>query len=210
MATRADLIKKVKVKLEELSPFDEPSSLLAIPNNDIKPIQSYIDETLDKSFDDVLLSVPLHAIRTTINDYTPTFTLKDGVGYCPVPDDFLRLYTVAFPEWRRDVKLYITPTTSDTYNLQRNKYTCGKYEKPIVAINDNKFEFYSLKNTPIKGQYTFRYIPMTKADTLLFEDGLADYLVLQNAIHVLQIFEQYDKAKTLGEELSNKISVISV
>lgn len=211
MVSRADIIKKVKVKLEELSPFDEPSSLLAVPNNDVKPIHSYIEDTLDKSFDDVLLSVPLHAIRETLKDYAPKFSVNDeGVGSCAVPQDFLRLYTVLFPEWRRAVKGYITPTTSDAYNLQRNKYTRGKFEKPIIAINDNAFEIYSLKGAPELGKYTFRYIPTTSTGTSVFEDGLAEYLVLQNAVHILQIFEQYDKVKTLSEELSNKISVISV
>lgn len=212
MASRGDIIKRVKVKLEELSPFDEPSNFLAIPDNSVKPIQNYIDDTLDKSFDDVLLSVPLHFIREAITNYSPEIIIdNEGVGTCAVPENFLRLHTVSFPEWRRDVKAYITPAVnSSAYNLQRNRYTRGKFEKPVIAINNGKFEIYTLKKEPILGQYTFRYIPITENGTLLFEDGLSEYLVIQNAIHILQIFEQNDKAKILSEELSNKIKVISV
>lgn len=211
MVARADIIKKVKVKLEELSPFDEPTDMLAIPNNDVKPIHSYIEDTLDKSFDDVLLSVPLHAIRETFTDYKPTFSVdSEGVGLCAVPDDFLRVYTILFPEWRRAVNAHITPTNAAAYFLQRNKYTRGKFEKPIVAINDGNFEIYSLKNMPERGKYIFRYIPRTAVNTQQFEENLVEYLVLQNAIHILEIFEQYDKVKILSEELANKIKVISI
>ena len=49
--TRADVKKAIKAKLEELSPFSEPSALLAVANNDVKPIDSYIEETMDSAFE---------------------------------------------------------------------------------------------------------------------------------------------------------------
>ncbi len=215
MIVRKDVVKLVKVMLEELSPFDEPAAMLAVPNNDVKPVESYIQSTLDKSFDDILLFMPLYVIQKTFTDYasvspSPTITLKDGVGYCPVPADFLRLYAFTFSEWSRTVTTHITPENANAYALQRNKYTRGKFEKPVVAINNGKFEFYSLKAVPTAGTFTMKYIPKTEKNKGAFEKGLVDYLVLQNAIDVLNIFEQHDKAKELSAELYNKIKAITL
>lgn len=208
---RDELKRRVKMALEELSAWDEPRGFLAVPNNEVKPIDSYIEGTLDASFDDVLLSVPLSLIRETFVDYRAAIKVdSEGVGYMFAPLDMLRLHTVRFPEWRRDVKGYVSELSGEFYRMQRNPYTRGRFEKPVVALNNGVFELYSLRGVPQEGSYVFRYVPRTVKQTPGFEDGLSDYLVLQNAIHVLEVFEQTDKVKLLRDELVNKLKAVMI
>lgn len=203
---RADVKKSVKAKLEELSPFSEPSALLAVANNDVKPVDSYIEETMDNAFDKVLLYVPLYLVKETIKSVADTVAIDEGVGTLEVPTDYLRLHTVLFPEWRRPVHVCIGES-NPLYILQRNPNTRGKYEKPVVAISDNTFEIYSLKAV---SEGVFKYIPKTEKDTLSFEDSLTQFLIIQCALDVLTIFEQTEKAKALSEELLTLLKINTI
>ena len=201
---REDVIKKVKVKLEEFSPFDEPKSLVAIEDSNVKPINSYIEETLDTAYDDVLLLAPLHLIKENVSDiYDEKIEVAKKVGYLEVPDDYLRLHSVMFDKWKRMVNRVIYPDQAE-YALQRNEYTRGGIAKPVIAINNNKFEIYSIRPT-MKCEY-FKYIPKTIQGNGFFEDTLIDMIVLQCAILVLEVFEQTNKAQVLSQELSNLIN----
>jgi hypothetical protein len=205
---REDVIKKVKVKLEEFSTFDEPKSLVAITDSNIKPINSYIEETLDTAYDDVLLLAPLHLIKENVSDiHDEKIEVVKKVGYMEVPDDYLRLHSVMFDKWKRMVNRVIYPDQAE-YALQRNEYTRGGIAKPVIAINNNKFEIYSIRPT-MKCEY-FKYIPKTMQGNGFFEDTLIDMIVLQCAILVLEVFEQTNKAQVLSQELSNLINSYKV
>lgn len=200
---REDVIKKVKVKLEEFSPFDEPKSLVAIASN-VKPINSYIEETLDSAYDDVLLLAPLHLIKDNVIDISSTSTtIEKKVGYKDVPDNYLRIHSVLYDKWKRMVNRVIYPDQAE-YVLQRNEYTRGGFAKPVIAINNNKFEIYSIK--PSMKCECFKYIPKTTEGNSEFEDALIDMIVLQCAILVLEVFEQTNKGQVLSQELSNLIN----
>lgn len=198
---RGEVERRIKAKLEELSPFEEPDALVAIATSDVKPMDSYITEMLTCACDDVLSAVPLHLVRETVKDIDAAggMSVAEGVGYVDVPCDFLRLHTVRFGKWRRDVKAAITPE-SPSYVLQRNKYTRGGMEKPVVAVNDGRFEIYSVS----EGDEceVFRYIPMTCEGCDEFEDSIAEMVVLRCAVLVLEVFSEFDKAKVLSEELA--------
>lgn len=223
---RESVKRLVKAKLEEFSPFEEPEQLLAVANNDVKPVDSYIEETIDGAFDKVLLAVPLTAIRETKIDFVrdvshgsfSVSSLPDDpqVGVMPVPKDFLRLYSLRASCWQREVNSPID-TQSHFYILQRNKHTRGGHVKPIVVMNNGKFELYSIKD-PSAVIRVFVYVPKTKRKGMkaddgttytegeqTFEDSLVDFLVLQCATDILNIFEQYDKANTLKNELNELI-----
>lgn len=205
---REDVIKKVKVKLEEFSPFDEPKSLVAITNSNVKPIDSYIEETLDVAYDDILLLAPLHLIKDNVSDiHNEKIDIVKKVGYLEVPDDYLRLHSVMFDKWKRMVNRVIYPDQPE-YALQRNEYTRGGLVKPVIAINNNKFEMYSIK--PTMKCECFKYIPKTMQGNGYFEDTLTDMIVLQCTILVLEVFEQTNKAQVLSQELSNLINSYKV
>lgn len=199
---RTEIERRIKARLEELSPFDEPAALVAIPTSDVKPVDSYITESLVCACDDVLSTVSLHLVRQTvrdIEDVDKTIEVHEGVGYVDIPPGFLRLHTVRFDGWARDVKSAITPD-SPLYPLQRNRYTRGGAEKPVVAVNDGRFEIYSVAEGDRCS--LFRYIPMTCEGFGEIEDSIAEMVILRCAVLVLKTFSEFDKAKTLGEELA--------
>lgn len=109
--TRQELIKAVKVKLEEFSPFENVESTglqivstTSAQESEIRPIHVYIDNLLDESAVDVLRLVPTALILSTSNnvasfakeaiktdDYDPTLAYiplnipTDTTGNKPAP-----------------------------------------------------------------------------------------------------------------------------
>ena len=79
--------------------------------------------------------------------------------------------------------------------------------KPVVAINNNKFEFYSVSED--YNCSVFKYIPVTPEQNDEFEDTLRDVLAYEAAIKVCKIFERNDKATMLEKELQKKITVLN-
>lgn len=200
------MINLVKFKLEEYSPFDEPKELVALPANNVKPIDSYIEKELIASYNDVLLTAPLYML-TELADLAPlsNIAFKNWVCYLPVPIDFLRLRTVCFDNWNRDVKELITPSHS-LYALQRNVYTRGRTEKPFIAINNDMFEIYCAT-----GECTeFSYVVRQHANCNNFNDHLADLIATRCAITILQIFEQNSIAAQLLQDYNVKLENLKI
>lgn len=201
--TREEIIHKVQVKLEELSPYDD--EVFLVSNNNVKPIKSYIDETLNDACNEVLMLLPHYVIKNPAEIDDSELTIQDGVGYLPVPDDFLKLHTFSLKSWKRDVNIAIG-VMNPAYRLQRNKYTRGKSEKPVVAINRNKFELYSAAEGD--ELVIASYIPMTLPENL--DDKLVTYLVDYCAVKVYDIIENTDQSKVMLNEIETKITTINI
>lgn len=200
--TRDSIIKAVKVRLEELTPFNEGLVVLS-GSSDVKPVNSYIDSLLNESADEIKMLLPLHML--TPDTLSGTVTIDDGVGYLELPDDYLRLYAIKASAWDREVNRPISTENPD-YALQRNKYTRGKNVKPVVAIvhktGKKTLELYSVSSSELEKKY---YIKRAAAETL--PDGLVPYLVLMCAIKVLGVLERPDLAKGLSAELSDMLKI---
>lgn len=200
--TRAEIIKAVKVRLEELTPFDEGLVVLS-GSSDVKPVTSYIDGLLNEAADEIKMLLPLHLLIP--DTLSGSASIVDGVGYLELPADFLRLYAIKAKTWEREVNRPIS-TENPAYALQRNKYTRGKNAKPVVAIAHKEgkktLELYSLENGTLEKKY---YVKRTVAEAT--PDGLVPYLVLMCAIKVLGSLERPDLAKGLSAELSDMIKI---
>lgn len=200
--TRDNIIKAVKVRLEELTPFNEGLVVLSA-SSDVKPITSYIDALLDEAGNEIKMLLPLHML--TPDTLSATATITDGVGYLELPADYLRLYAIKAAEWHREVNRPIS-TQNPEYTLQRNPFTRGKKVKPVVAIahqgGKHVLELYSLTSTTLEKKY---YIKRTAAEAM--PDTLIPYLVLMCAVKVCDAIERPDLAKILGGELSDMIKI---
>lgn len=206
--TREELINKVVVKLEEVSPFEHDEDLLAIsytPESNVKPIRTYIDQTLDEACNDVLSIIPLHLIRPT--DFLQKAKIVASENYVVLPYDFLRLYAFRFSEWEREVCIPIT-TTNPQYKFQWNIYTCGKPTKPVCALNTNArgekiLEYWSLRNPQspnlVKAQYVARFNDMK------IQEDISDLYALMTASKVLDILGDINGSKVLIQEFENSV-----
>lgn len=205
--TRADLITAVKGRLDEFTPFAEPTSLVALSTSDVKPMNSIIENILARAADSVLMVVPLYLVQTTLTDITSAVTgatrMTDDteVGLHTVPSDFLRLHTAKFDTWRRSVN-ETHKENEEMYRIQRNQYTRGRNEKPCVCINNGKFEIYSLTfpTTETTHCEKFTYIPRTSESAATFEDSVAPLIILEAARVCLATFGNTAGVKLMAEE----------
>lgn len=142
--TRSEYIQAVKVKLEEISPFDEPTSFIAAGDdaqNTVKPIISYIENTLDEAARNCLNSLPLSLLHADISKQKSTDSTtagqiimridSNGVGVFTIPVS-VRLVRFRHPILRRDITAFIT-TEDALYMLQENPHTRSGIAKPIAV-----------------------------------------------------------------------------
>lgn len=208
--TRADIIKKVKVKLEEFSNFENQSYVL--PADDMmKPIDSYIDETIDEATKEVLLILPLWFVSSMgIDGAAPITIVADGYGThaeMNLPQDFLRLVAVKLESWRREVNdgLNLISHTHPRYKEQQNPATRGRTDKPVGVLAGQKIELYSTTEANEVLEY-FIYIPAMKAERV--EDKAVDYIVLGAAAKIMGIYGNMEGVKLCQEQLVQKINMI--
>lgn len=208
--TRVDIIKKVKVKLEEFSNFENQSYVL--PADDMmKPIDSYIDETIDEATKEVLLILPLWFVSSMgIDGAAPITIVADGYGThaeMNLPQDFLRLVAVKLESWRREVNdgLNLISHTHPRYKEQQNPATRGRTDKPVGVLAGQKIELYSTTEANEVLEY-FIYIPAMKAERV--EDKAVDYIVLGAAAKIMGIYGNMEGVKLCQEQLVQKINMI--
>ena len=118
---RSELIKRVKIKLDEYSPTD-----VALP------FDNYIGPLLDESARDLLERGPLRLIIPTSIPLAGVLYLNDK-SYIPVPADYVRLYEIKYPLWKRSVRVAIS-RENPLYQVQENEFLKGGYGRPNVAI----------------------------------------------------------------------------
>lgn len=154
--TRKEYIDAVKVKLEEISPFDEPDSFIADGDdaaNTEKPIISYIDKSLDEAAHNCLKSLPLTLLHADVVRSNPTLAIaSDGVASFDISPN-TRFIRFRHADLKRDITAFIT-SEDPLYLVQQNKHTRGGLAKPVAVIaaehdgtSSGKMEIYSLKPT---------------------------------------------------------------
>jgi hypothetical protein len=212
--TREELIHRVKVKLEELSPYGYEAPLIAIQedsqiteniNKEIKPIISYISETLESSCNAILSVLPLHMINykesntPNIAYSTPTQVMVE------MPNDFLRLHSAWVTDWVRPVTRAISEENPLSL-YEANPHTMGKPTRPVVVQKriDNKIHF-QLNSGKWENPNAFYVRYVARFDDTNIQDSLSEYYALQTAIDVCNIM-RIDSSK-LSEELARVIQL---
>lgn len=216
---RSDYIQKVKAKLEEISSFSDPGSLQILDQGEsdvVKPIISYIEESLDEATRDCLNNLPLSLLSSDIDsDRECTIIDESGVGHVDNFDEYKRLVRVCSPHWERDVTAFIT-SSDPTYLLQQNKYTRGKCAKPVVAYVPERQEL-ELYSFPMHGHCDDHcgckptharvyYIDCRKKAERV-QSKIEDFIVLRCATIVLEILKDQN-AQVMAAEYANKLNDI--
>lgn len=195
--TRAQLIDFVKVKLDEYSNYDD-GLLITTADQDVMPVKSYIDKTLDEASEQVVMLLPNHLVAQTSIPNQPVHV--DGYAKVELPADFLKLSAYKITAWEREVDGVITPQNPE-YIKQKNKYTRGGYAKPAIVLtqsNNKKYlEIYPFTvGDTVEVNY---YIKRTVAENYT---GCESFIILMAASKVFTILERSDLSKAMMEELS--------
>ena len=203
-------IEKVKVKLDEFSPFEEPSSFIAADGDTaydkVKPVVAYINEELDNAVRFCLNSLPLSLLSADVEKENEVITIEDGVGVVGTSYANKRLVRVKASDWDRDVTHFFTSEDAE-YLLQQNKHTRSGVAKPSVFYipEEETLELYSFpKGSNTTGVNVWSIDTTIKAEEVLSE--ISDYIVLKCAQLVFNILGNANGATMMENEFTRKLN----
>lgn len=199
---RLGLIEKVKIKLDEYTP--EGVSL---------PFDEIIGPLLDESATEVLQKGPLHLITPTNIPLTGNVVkYANDKAYIPVPTDYIRLYQIKYPLWKKAVRIAITPEHEE-YKTQENEYLTAGYARPVVAIvydtnsQDAITRYFECGKVLDPGQTELtpvaQYVKKFKPEEL--NDTLADALTWLCTSKVFGVLGYGDKAKMTMDQFNQAL-----
>ena len=230
--TRNQYIDAVKVKLEEISPFDEPDSFIADGDEaatTVKPFISYIDRSLDEAAHHMLRTLPLTLLHADIERSTPTMSVDtNGVGFIVISPQ-RRFVRLRHPALRRDITAFIS-SEDPLYLLQQKKCTRGGTAKPVAVVasnvvtgltgNTGQMEIYSFPESMYNtddNQSLLLSINTEKhledrsttdpafTDTNFIKSPIEEFIVLECAAMVAEILSDTNTAQICRQELQSKI-----
>lgn len=230
MKTRQELIDAVKVKLEEISPFEEPASFIAAGDtaiDSVKPIISYIERTLDEAAHNCLRSLPLTLLHADIQRKTDGMTVDvNGVGYVTGLNATYRYIRFMHETLQRDITAFIS-SESPLYLVQQNRYVHGGPAKPVAVIaswhdgtNAGQIEIYSFKPkmaedfdpSNVSPDYVLLYINTEKTAGTDSSDpvqsSIDEFIVLECAAMVAEILGNVNTAQICRQEQTSKLQAI--
>jgi hypothetical protein len=176
--TRADIIEKIRKRMDEWTPFDTTPMLLGA-NEAMQPVSYQIEETLDECTDLILRNAPLRCVVSVDLNPLPNVTLIDRVGYITLPADFLRLNRIMFDDWYNPVQVF-HEYNSKVADMQRFPWTRGKSRKPVCVLNENDGKKILECHTTGGGLTELVYVPSSHFDATnknIMNDDAIDLLM---------------------------------
>jgi hypothetical protein len=217
---RDQIIQQVKMRMDELSPFNDGLIVYAAsPAEELahtKPIQYYIDATLDESNREMLLVAPLNHIPLVDFDFGTLhadISVVNNIGRFTLPDDFLRLGWLKFNVWERPV--FDTISNNDpNYKLQLNEFTRGGYGKPIVSVTKYPpsrikiLEMFTISDTD-KTTGVGAYVAEEPVGNDTVPDILVPALSWLTAGKVFQIMEKAGPSQAALQQFQAQLTLLS-
>lgn len=209
--TRQEYIEKVKVKLDEVSPFDEPLTFIAANGDSsydkVKPITKYIDEELDNAAEYCLRMLPLRVLQNDVDKKENiSLILDNGIGSTNW-DDKKRLCRVSAPAWKRDATFFYT-TEDAAYLLQQNEHTRSGIAKPSVFYNieEGKLELFSFPSNVVSQSVTIYSIDLSKKAEEV-KSSISDFIAIKCAQLVLDILGSQNSA-LMEKDFERKVNAL--
>lgn len=214
-----EIKKKVIVKLEEFSPYapdsEEAGPLLSGQDSleEVKPIFSYVDETLPQAANEILLTAPLDKLEAERADHrvcVHSIEVRPAGTVCTVclPDDFLRLRSLRLDTWTQTVKVAEHPTSA-LANAQENEWTMGLFTKPVVVLDECKLYCYSVKPGAECKIREFRYIPVF-SEAGEYNDNIAELIALNCAKKVYEVFQNTEGVGMMVTEIKSAMEALAL
>lgn len=204
--TRSELIIRVKTKLDEYAPSG--ASL---------PFDDYVGPLLDEAARDLLERAPLHLMTPTSIPYSAS-VYENEKSYIPVPVDFVRLYEIKYPLWKKSVRTAISRENPE-YQVQENEFIKGGYGRPVVAVVTTSILGGALTRylecskvisgaTPLVATYVKTY--GTTLDPENLNDQLADSLTWLASSKIMGILGYGEKAQAMIQQFQNSLNLLVV
>lgn len=134
---RQELIRKVALKMDEISSSDDVIVSVGIDDNN--PLYTQIDSLLNESVNDMLMKAPIYRLYNHINTVAssrPTTVNSIKVGIIEVPVDFLRFASIEDKAFKRPI-VTLAVEGDDVDKRQHNKHLVAKKTKPVAVISND-------------------------------------------------------------------------
>lgn len=133
--TREELIKKIALKMDEISSSDDVYVPVGIGDNN--PLYALINGLLNESVNDVLAKAPIYRVIKHIKNTEEAETVADPkigrqISRITVPDDFLRLVSITDDLFDRPIT-ELAFEGDETDKRQHNKFLVAKTSKPVAV-----------------------------------------------------------------------------
>lgn len=214
--TFEELIDRVKVKLEEYTPFAESTALAASESMgfETKPIVSYIRQTLEEAANEVLMTLPLHLIRAEKMYIIDQIKYDNGSGVVGLSDSFLRVHRFKMRDWKTALH-HAEFEGSPIAELQDNPYTMGRPHKPVLVYHrfldvfpkNKSLSYYSC--LPHSQQEIEAAWQVSRFDKEDIQEDLCDFYALNCAKKVYDIYGMSDKSNLMEGELTKLVESYS-
>jgi hypothetical protein len=208
--TRQEYINKVKVKLDEVSPFDEPLTFIAADGDSsydkVKPIVNYIDELLDNATQFCLRVLPLSLLSADVEKKEEELTVSNKIGEIKGYAD-RRLCRVRVADWKRDVTHFFTSEDAN-YLIQQNEHTRSGIAKPSVfyVAEEDHLELYSFSyETTTNSALVWSIDTLKRTEDV--ESNISDFIALKCAQLVLDVLGSTNSA-IMEKEFERKVNAV--
>ena len=181
--TREELIKKIALKMDEISSSDDV--IVPVNASDNNPLYTQINNLLNESVNDVLMKAPIFRLHDHVevsSTSTPgeTFDKSRKIAIIAVPSDFIRLVSITDTAFQRPI-VELAIEGDDIDKRQHNKHLIAKSAKPVAVIGRGDSGriiicySYDVSATP---NPTLSYIKRYDNDKdTTAETGLDDYMI---------------------------------
>lgn len=153
--TREELIKKVALKMDEISSSDDV--MVPVNAGDNNPLYTQINNLLNEAVNDVLMKAPIYRLQSQVESLPMFHTEKDKennditvIDYnitnifsgsrkkieVPVSDEFLRLVSISDDCFQRPI-VELAIEGDDTDKKQHNKFLVAKSAKPVAVLSNS-------------------------------------------------------------------------
>lgn len=210
--TFEELIDRVKVKMEEYTPFAETTAIAASESMgfETKPIVSYIKRTIDEAANEMLMVLPLHLIRSEKMTIIEQIRYTNGSGVIGLGENFLRVHRFKMKDWRTTLH-HAEYEGSPIAQLQDNPYTRGRAYKPVLVYHrsldvfpkNKSLSYYSCPAGSTQEIETAWQVSRFDKDD--FQEDLTEFYALNCAKKVYDIYGMSDKSSLIGGELDKLI-----
>ena len=182
--TREELIKRIALKMDEISSSDDV--IVPVGSGDNNPLYTQINNLLNESVNDALMKAPIYRIQSQIETLRVSkaesiFNDTRKVVVFTVPNDFIRLASIEDSNFDRPI-VELAMEGDNIDKRQHNKFLVAKSAKPVAVIGrgvngDRVITCYSYSQTDEPQPY-MHYVKRynnnsdTSADT-----DLDDYMI---------------------------------
>lgn len=142
--TREELIKKVALKMDEISSSD--NVIVSVGSGDNNPLYTQINHLLNESINDVLTKAPVYRLQSQVETLTPATSGKLTIGepfektrktaIIAVPADFIRVVQITDAAFERPI-VDLAIEGDETDKRQHNKFLVAKQAKPVAVLGRN-------------------------------------------------------------------------